>query len=170
MITFTAPSQHRPTERLYCKRMIGQLDHQEMEELLRSSVVGRIGCHAEGRTYVVPVSFVYEDGAVIGHSASGLKMQMMRENPSVCFEVDAMEDVGNWRSVIAWGKFEELHGADADRAMAALVARLLPLAVTAQTSHAPKDLTHQHRAQVGELPAIVYTIRFHEMTGRYERR
>lgn len=150
--------------------MLGQLDRQEMEELLRSSVVGRIGCHADGRTYVVPVSFVYEDSAIIGHSARGLKMQMMRDNPNVCFEVDAMEDLSNWRSVIAWGKFEELQGAEADRALAALLARLLPLAVTAQTSHPPKGLTHQNRAQLGELPAIVYRICFSHMTGRYERR
>lgn len=150
--------------------MLGQLNHSEMEELLRSSLVGRVGCHANGRTYVVPVAFVYEEGSIIGHSAQGLKMQMMRENPHVCFEVDAMQDLGNWRSVIAWGKFEELHGAEADRAMAALLARLLPLAATSETSHPPKDLTHQHRAQLGELPAIVYRIRLDQMSGRFERR
>ncbi|MBV8595008.1 MAG: pyridoxamine 5'-phosphate oxidase family protein [Candidatus Eremiobacteraeota bacterium] len=150
--------------------MLGQLNHSEMEELLRSSLVGRVGCHANGRTYVVPVAFVYEEGSIIGHSAQGLKMQMMRENPHVCFEVDAMQDLGNWRSVIAWGKFEELHGAEADRAMAALLARLLPLAATSETSHPPKDLTHQHRAQLGDLPAIVYRIRLDQMSGRFERR
>ncbi|MBV8338678.1 MAG: pyridoxamine 5'-phosphate oxidase family protein [Candidatus Eremiobacteraeota bacterium] len=150
--------------------MLGQLNHSEMEELLRSSLVGRVGCHANGRTYVVPVAFVYEEGSIIGHSAQGLKMQMMRENPHVCFEVDAMQDLGNWRSVIAWGKFEELHGAEADRAMAALLARLLPLAATSETSHPPKDLTHQNRAQLGELPAIVYRIRLDQLSGRFERR
>ena len=149
--------------------MLGQLDYSEMEDLLRSSIVGRIGCHANGRTYVVPVTFVYEDHAIIGHSAHGLKMQMMRENPQVCFEVDAMQDLANWRSVIAWGTFEELRGPEADRAMAALLARLLPLAATSETSHPPKDLTHQHRAQLGELAAIVYRIRFEQVTGRFER-
>ena len=150
--------------------MLGQLNHGEMEELLRSSVLGRIGCHADGRTYVVPVAFVYEDGAVIGHSTQGLKMQMMRKNPHVCFEVDAMQDLGNWRSVIAWGKFEELRGTEADRAIATLLARLMPLAASSETSHPPKDLTHQHRAQLGELPAVVYRIRLDRMTGRFERR
>jgi len=150
--------------------MLGQLNHGEMEELLRSSVLGRIGCHADGRTYVVPVAFVYEDGAVIGHSTQGLKMQMMRKNPHVCFEVDDMQDLGNWRSVIAGGKFEELRGTEADRAIATLLARLMPLAASSETSHPPKDLTHQHRAQLGELPAVVYRIRLDRMTGRFERR
>ncbi len=117
-----------------------------------------------------PITYVYEHGAIIGQSTRGLKLQMMQENPHVCFEVDAMEDLGNWRSVIAWGKFEELHGSDADHAMAVLLARLLPLTATSQTSHPPKDLTHQHRAQLGELAAVVYRILLSEMTGRYERR
>ena len=150
--------------------MLGQLNHEEMEALLHTSVVGRIGCYADGRIYVVPITFVYEDGAIVGHSSNGLKMQMMRENPHVCFEVDAMEDLGNWRSVIAWGRFEELQGAEADHAMASLLARLLPLAVTSETSHPPKDLTHQNRAQLGELRAVVYRVSLTEMTGRFERR
>ncbi len=141
-----------------------------MEQLLRSSVVGRIGCHAEGRTYVVPITYAYEDGAVIGHSANGLKLRMMRENPNVCFEVDRMDDLGNWRSVIAWGHFEELSGSEADHAMASLLAKLLPIAVTSETSHPPKDLTHQHRAQSDGLPAVIYRIRLTELTGRFERR
>jgi uncharacterized protein len=150
--------------------MLGQLNHEDMEELLRSSVVGRIGCHADGRTYVVPISYAYDEGAVIGHTASGLKLRMMRENPNVCFEVDRMDDLGNWRSVIAWGRFEELSGSDADHALAQLLARLLPIAVTSETSHPPKDLTHQHRAHSEGLPAVVYRIRLTEMTGRFERR
>jgi len=97
-------------------------------------------------------------------------MQMMRKNPHVCFEVDDMQDLGNWRSVIAWGKFEELRGTEADRAIATLLARLMPLAASSETSHPPKDLTHQHRAQLGELPAVVYRIRLDRMTGRFERR
>ena len=150
--------------------MLGQLGHEEIEEFLRSSVVGRIGCHAEGRTYVVPITYAFEDGAIIGHSTNGLKLRMMRENPNVCFEVDRMEDLANWRSVVAWGHFEELQGSEADRAMATLLARMLPLAVTSETSFPPKDLTHQHRARVDGLPAVVFRIRLTEMTGRFETR
>ena len=28
----------------------------------------------------------------------------------VCFEVDHIRDLGNWQSVIAWGRYEELAG------------------------------------------------------------
>jgi len=80
-----------------------------------------------------------------------------------------MEDLANWKSVIAWGRFEELRGRDADHAMALLLARLLPLTVSSETSHPPKSLTHQHRALEEGLEAVAYRINISEMSGRYER-
>jgi nitroimidazol reductase NimA-like FMN-containing flavoprotein (pyridoxamine 5'-phosphate oxidase superfamily) len=150
--------------------MLGRLDEREIEEVLRAEVLGRIGCHAQGRTYVVPVTYAYDAGAIYGHSADGLKLQMMRANPNVCFEIDHMDDLATWRSVIAWGRYEELHGAQADHGLAVLMARLLPLTVTSETSHPPKSLTHQHRAREQGLPAVVYRIVLTEKSGRFERR
>jgi uncharacterized protein len=150
--------------------MVGQLTSKEIDQLLRSEVIGRIGCHANGRTYVIPVSYVYEDGAVIGHSADGLKLQMMRENPNVCFEVERIEGLSQWRSVVAWGVFEELSGREADRAMAQLLGRLMPLAMSVQWSHAPKVLTQQSRSKTEGLKSVIYCIRLIEKTGRFESR
>lgn len=150
--------------------MLGQLDACQIDEFLKSEIVGRLGCYANGRVYVVPITYAYEDGAIIGHSSDGLKLRMMRENPNVCFEVDRMTDLANWRSVIAWGRYEELSGAMADHALAHLLGRLLPLTATSETSHPPKDLTHQHRAQAEGLQAVIYRIRLTEKTGRFEKR
>ncbi len=114
--------------------MLGHLNGVEIEELLAGQKIGRLGCHSLGRTYVVPIAYAYEDGAIVAHSTEGLKLRMMRENPHVCFEADAMDDISNWRSVVAWGRFEELHGAQADRAMAQLIARLAPLGASLASS------------------------------------
>lgn len=48
--------------------MLGTLAPDEIEELLSTEAVGRIGCIHEGRPYVVPVCYVYQDGAVYGHT------------------------------------------------------------------------------------------------------
>ena len=63
--------------------MLGVLSDEQVERLLGSEVVGRIGCHAEGRTYVVPVTYVYDGSAIYGHTGDGMKMRMMRKNPDV---------------------------------------------------------------------------------------
>ena len=37
-----------------------------------------------------------------------MKLNMMRENPKVCFQVEHLENMVKWQSVICWGEFEEL--------------------------------------------------------------
>ena len=68
--------------------MLGEITPEEIDEMLRSEAIGRIGCYAFGRPYVVPITFAYDGVAVYGHSREGLKLRMMRSHPSVCFEVD----------------------------------------------------------------------------------
>src|ERR671918_77425 len=103
--------------------VIAELDRAAIDDLLRSQVVGRIGCHADGQTYVVPVIYAYDGEGFYAYSLEGRKIRMMRANPRVCFEVDEYDGRGSWRSAIVQGTFEELAGADAERALALLSER-----------------------------------------------
>lgn len=144
--------------------MIEILAPEEIERLLQTNAIGRIGCYADGRTYVVPIAYAYEGGSVYGHSTEGLKIRMMRKNPSVCFETDAVDDVFNWRSIIAWGVFEQLHGAAAEDAMRTILLRFLETKIQPYARPlAPR------RPGVGGTDVVVYRIRLIEKTGRYER-
>lgn len=70
--------------------MLGDLNASEIERFLRENIVGRIGCrHAFGKTYVVPITYAYEGSAVYAHSDEGMKLHMMRDNPTYRF-------VGSW--------------------------------------------------------------------------
>ena len=102
--------------------MIEELTRAEIDQLLRERTVGRIGCHADGVTYVVPVIYAYDGEAVYVASVEGQKIRMMRTNPCVCFEIDEHEP-GAWRSVVAQARYEELAGAEAERALALLTGR-----------------------------------------------
>ena len=64
-------------------------ERAEVEEVLRAAHVGRLGTCVEGEPYIVPLSFVYDDGRILFHGAlEGKKMEQIAENPRVCFEVD----------------------------------------------------------------------------------
>lgn len=104
--------------------VIAELAPAEIDAFLREQLVGRIGCHAGGETYVVPVIYAWDGEAAYVFSIEGRKIRMMRENPRVCLEVDEYREGGSWRSVIVDGVYEELEGADAERARELLVARL----------------------------------------------
>ena len=142
--------------------MLGELSREQIEDLLLTNIVGRIGCHAFGRTYVVPVTYVYDAGIVYGHGRLGMKFHMMRANPRVCFEVDMMDGFADWQSVIAWGVFSELHG---DTAVQAL--DFLTRGFESRVAGPPGETVHPSRNME---PSIVYQIELQEKTGRYERR
>ncbi|RYY62576.1 MAG: pyridoxamine 5'-phosphate oxidase family protein [Chitinophagaceae bacterium] len=108
--------------------MFGTLNPGEIDDLLHQQFVGRIGCHADGLTYVVPVSYAYDGKCIYIHSLKGLKLEIMRKNPVVCFEVDETKRLSDWRSVIAFGHFEELEQEDdVSQALKILHQRELPL-------------------------------------------
>ena len=150
--------------------MLGELSPPEIEELLRSEITGRIGCHADGRTYVVPVTYAYDEGTIYCHSAEGLKLRMMRKNPIVCFEVDRVKDMGNWRSVIATGRFEELFGRDALPAMDVLIKRFVAIERPDQPhpSYVFRD-SEAEPARTDGREIVIFRIRLAEKSGRFER-
>ena len=139
--------------------MLGKLRPAEITTTLRENTVGRIGVSVDGRTYVVPITYVFDGDSVYGHSVLGQKIRMMRRNPAVCFEVDEIADMGNWRSVIANGTFEELTGDVAVAAAKLIRARLGPL-TNSETAGPSGRAGHKQ---------VSYRIRLRERSGRYER-
>jgi hypothetical protein len=142
--------------------MLGELTTEEIDDFLHGQAIGRIGCYAFGRPYVVPITYAYDGVAVYGHSRQGLKMRAMRSNPSVCFEVDRMESPAQWQSVIAFGTFSELAAEEAEIGMQLLRRRLAPLVPSATA--VPDGLLHP-----SGLPWSVFRIVLAERSGRYER-
>jgi hypothetical protein len=150
--------------------VLGMLSPLEIEQLLSGEMIARLGCHADGRTYVVPVTYAYDGEALIIQSADGMKVRMMHQNPVVCVEVDHVDDLANWRSVIAWGLFEELFGNDATAALTRLRDRLQPFVASQTTPMKPGPWRDGEKpVRRGNGHASVYRIRLLEKTGRFER-
>ncbi len=116
-----------------------ELSAAEIDEFLRGQRIARLGCHAGGVTYVVPLIYAFEDGAVVAVTTEGRKTAMLRENPRVCIEVDEYDadGRGSWRSVIAHGTSEELAGDAIEPALALLRERF---ARTAGRAAEPRPL------------------------------
>jgi nitroimidazol reductase NimA-like FMN-containing flavoprotein (pyridoxamine 5'-phosphate oxidase superfamily) len=89
-----------------------ELSSTEIDDFLRGQRIARLGCHTGGETYVVPLIYAYEDGVLVAVTTEGRKTAMLRENPRVCVEVDEYDadGGGSWRSVIAYGTYDELAG------------------------------------------------------------
>ena len=133
-----------------------ELSRAEIDEFLRGQRIARLGCHAGGETYVVPLIYGYDDGAVVAVTTEGRKTAMLRENPRVCVEVDEYDadGRGSWRSVIAHGTYEELAGEAIEPALGLLRERF---ARNAGRAAAPRALG---------ADVVVLRVRFDDVSGR----
>jgi len=148
--------------------MFGKLNNPEIEKLIHSQFIGRIGCHANGQTYVVPVSYAYDGTYIYSRTFEGMKIDMMRTNPQVCFEVDDTKNLANWQSVIAWGEFEELKEENSRaRALQKLQDRILPITNSETMRISPQWPFPAN--DLNDVEGIVYRIRLNTKTGRFEK-
>ena len=74
--------------------MLGILNEEQIIQVLTNNVIGRIGCYADEKIYIVPVSYLYDKECLLGHTIRGMKTRMLKKNPMFCFEVDSMQNMG----------------------------------------------------------------------------
>ncbi|HYH87372.1 MAG TPA: pyridoxamine 5'-phosphate oxidase family protein [Pyrinomonadaceae bacterium] len=135
------------------------MSKEESLALLRASRLARLGCVADGEPYVVPVNYVFDDECAISHSLPGRKITAMRAHPRVCLQVDEVADQFHWKSVLAYGTFEELKNPDERARALGLLLSLFP------------RLTPVESFIAGDASApapIAYRIRIDRVTGIME--
>ena len=90
-------------------------DSSTVEEILRRATVCRLAVCDGNIPYVVPLNFGYENDRLYFHSApEGRKIEIIKANPNVCFEVDVDQELVageipcgwavRYRSAIGFGK------------------------------------------------------------------
>lgn len=90
----------------------------EIEELLSRVLVGRLATCKDNQPYVIPMCFTYYNGKIYFHCApQGRKIENMKANPKVCFQVDEHRLVPSpipcdftmhYQSVLVFGKVQFL--------------------------------------------------------------
>lgn len=67
------------------------MTHEKCLRLLKKAVYGRLATSGpENEPYITPLNFVLYDGKIYFHCAfDGKKIENLRHNPSVCFEISA---------------------------------------------------------------------------------
>ncbi len=147
--------------------MLGELNSDQIKNVLSSQVLGRMACTDGTTPYITPVTYTYDGEYIYGQTNEGKKLDILRKNPTVCFEVDMMTDMRNWKSVIINGKFQELQGEDSRKAHDILFGKIFQL-MTSSSIH-----SHEHEIagtidDANREKFTMYRIKIEEMTGRFE--
>lgn len=85
-----------------------------LEQLLMQARICRLGLFDGKWPYVVPVNMGYQAGRIYFHSSrKGKKMEILRDRPNVCFELDSDVEIvsgerpcdytTNYKSIIGFG-------------------------------------------------------------------
>ncbi len=96
--------------------MTRTMSEAEARDFIAGGKVGRLGCVDNGEPYIVPINYLFEDGAIYCHSLPGRKLEVLRAHGRACLQVDQIESDFSWRSVIAYGNYEEVR-IPSDRAL-----------------------------------------------------
>ena len=89
-------------------------DRTRMEQILSAQTIGHLAMTCDGDLYLVPINYAYVEGRILFHCAlEGKKLDMIRKNPNVCFEVSRQEGQpvphagelcdAAFESVVCWG-------------------------------------------------------------------
>lgn len=91
------------------------MNNEECLQILSNNYVGHLGYIFEKKPYVVPITYFYnqENNSIICYSGKGQKLKALRKKKFVSLEIDEIESINQWRSVLVHGEFEELHQTDA---------------------------------------------------------
>lgn len=148
--------------------MVGHLTEEEITSVLRENVLGRIGCCDGNQSYVVPINYYFDGEAIVMHSEVGMKINIMRRNPNVCFEVDELKDFTNWKSVIVFGRYEEIEDeAEKKVVMEAFINSMMRIKLS-ETALLPEIHKARLHPRTGPLETVIFRIAIDKMTGRYE--
>ncbi len=84
------------------------LEREEIEAVLARNSVARLAYLLDGRVDIEPIHYVYADGMLYGRTAPGTKLSALGQDYWVAVEVDEVEDLFNWRSVVIHGGFHRI--------------------------------------------------------------
>lgn len=79
-------------------------DIEEIESIIAAAQVCRLAMVDRNEPYVVPMNFGYRDHTLFFHSAlKGRKLDLIRANNHVCFEVDIVDGLKTADAACDWG-------------------------------------------------------------------
>jgi nitroimidazol reductase NimA-like FMN-containing flavoprotein (pyridoxamine 5'-phosphate oxidase superfamily) len=97
-------------------RQVHVLDDRDISATLSRLHVGRLAFVRDGRIDIRPVHYVYSHGTIFGRTGNPSNLQGNAEGAlPVVFEIDEVESLHRWKSILVRGELELLTAEGGDR-------------------------------------------------------
>ena len=87
-------------------------DKETIQWILKEALVCRIALCHDNKPYIIPMNFGFKNNCLYLHSATeGRKIDILKENNNICFEVDIKNEIVESENACNWGmKYYSLIG------------------------------------------------------------
>lgn len=150
--------------------MIQNLETAKCKEALGANYIGRLAYVFDNKPHIVPTTYYYDDKekAILCFAANGHRLQAMRKEEQVSFQVDEIESMEDWRSIQVHGTFQELHGLEAGKYLKRF-AEGVQDTIDLKREERPKFIQHfSTTLQQSEMP-VVYRILVTDIIGKIKK-
>jgi hypothetical protein len=88
---------------------------KECIDLLNNNYIGHLAYISEGKPFTVPITYYYDQkDSILAYASEGHKIEAMRKNTAVSLQVEEINGVKDWISILVHGEFKEITGANAN--------------------------------------------------------
>jgi hypothetical protein len=139
----------------------------EYLKILNNNYIARLAYIANSTPYVVPITYYFneKENIIISYSNEGHKINAMRLNPSVSIEIDEIESLDQWKTLLLIGEFEELNGSEAKMYLHSFAKNVKKILTEKEAKNPEVINSFSSKLSSGTIP-IIYRIKIQEVFGR----
>ena len=136
------------------------LNREECLQFLMENTFGYVGCNDGYNTYIYPATYYFDDKNIVCQSAPDSKIDIMRQNRRVCFQISSNHTQFNHKNVLILGEYSEINDLNQRyNSIRYFVHRMIQL-----DSFQDKDtIIKQHKM----IKPVIYRIIIDEITGTH---
>lgn len=141
------------------------INKTEIEDILNRATICRLGLSIDNVPYIVPLNYGYKDNCLFFHCAKeGKKLEIIRQNNNICFEIDIDSDIKKSDSPCKWSaRYKSIIGFGKAYVIADKEEKLKGLDVI--MSHYSNESTFEYNEKSVENVLIIKVV-IDEMTGK----
>ncbi len=142
------------------------LQAKEIFSLLNNNYIGHLAFIANGKPFTIPITYYFDQkDSILAYAGEGHKVKAMRQNPNVSLQVDSINDVDNWQSILVHGIFEEMDGAEAKFLLHEFAEGVKDV-INQKENKQPQFISEFTCDVYTTGVTVVYRIKISEMTGK----
>lgn len=140
---------------------------EEYLKILNDNYIARLAYIANSTPYIVPITYYFneKENIIISYSNEGHKINAMRLNPSVSIQIDEIESLEKWKTLLLIGEFEELNGSEAKMYLHSFSKNVKKILAEKETKNPEVINSFSSKLSSGTIP-IIYRIKIQEVFGR----